>query len=448
MSSGGEDEIDFPSILKALTSAQPHIRLPHRTRESFRSLDRSLKAFLHASNLPGLEYRLRIAGYHKLSDLYDADVNSLCAHGFTQLMAARLLRALNDYILKQMDKSEGLRLPFQMVRKGQKIKSDPTEKMKALPTFGKRNVKRQQRSEGSKPVKHPKKTVTSSKGGKVTTQKRSMPFLRLMSEENLPSEPIFPHTVPETREGELAFDEDGVFSSAPDDQRAISPFDIGAAPDDQRAISPSDVEAAPSEGLAAELVTMGGNETGDPLPERQHLQVPVVSRKDNRRSLPAFQEFYLPEEVDAGQFFNFEKTRWKLRRSNSIPADYQFYNSSSSSSPSSLSPPPHRFYPWDLKVRSYSCPPSLTTPPSQIESILAKLSSSQEIPVLLPSLRELCSLLSASMEAREEVLEKGGIEAIMDLLLFLCTNPQAVEYCLKVIKYLTREGELTFLLAW
>ena len=115
------------------------------------SLDRSMKAFLRASNLPGLEYRLRLAGYHTFHDLLSADQQTLEARGFTGIMSQRLLRAMSEYIRRQLSRSEEERLPFRLVRRGQRIRTEPSESMRENPNYQKRNVKRQKSSGGEEP---------------------------------------------------------------------------------------------------------------------------------------------------------------------------------------------------------------------------------------------------------------------------------------------------------
>ena len=106
------------------------------------SLDRSMKVFLRASNLPGLEYRLRLAGYHTFHDLLSTDRQTLESKGFTGIMAMRLLRAIADYLRRQLSRSEEERLPFRLVRRGQRIQTEPSENMRDNPNFQKKNVKR------------------------------------------------------------------------------------------------------------------------------------------------------------------------------------------------------------------------------------------------------------------------------------------------------------------
>lgn len=131
------DSLIPPSRLRAQATARHKYLL---------SLDRSMKVFLRASNLPGLEYRLRLAGYHTFHDLLSTDRQTLESKGFTGLMATRLLRAISAYLLRQLSRSEEERLPFRLVRRGQRIQTDPSESMRENPNFRKRNFKRQKSS--------------------------------------------------------------------------------------------------------------------------------------------------------------------------------------------------------------------------------------------------------------------------------------------------------------
>ncbi len=405
-----------------LAITQSDARLPQRTRQSFKSLDRGLKAFLRSSNLPGLEYRLKLAGYNSLSDLLGTEVDILCAHGFTPLMARRLLGALDEYLMRQfdrVDRDEAIRLPFELVRKGQKINSDPTEKMKALPTFGKQNVKRQRFVELPKMAK---KRASSAKGTKVmANQKRPISYVRLMSQEHLPNEPIFPNDVIQ----EVVETEEEVIG--PEASNEV--FFAAAAIE---GVEPEGVEPVPSLGVEVEEVTSGpglAHANVDPLPVGS-----VGMGGAYRHSVPTFQEFFMPDDFDFGEPWASPEVGRRANRRSSVPADYRFHGSSSTAAP----PPLHT---WCTLMRSYSCPSSLAVPPSQIESTITQLCTSQELPVLVASLSSLCSLVAGSGPLREEAREKRGLEVAVDLLISLCTIPRIVELCFKLIKCLTREGE-------
>ena len=140
------EEVDAPLQDALVPPSRLRARAIAGRQKYLLSLDRSLKAFLRASNLPGLEYRLRLAGYHTFHDLLSADQPTLEAQGFTGIMAKRLLRAVADYLRKQLCRSEGERLPFRLVRRGQRIQTEPSESLRENPNYQKRNVKRQKSS--------------------------------------------------------------------------------------------------------------------------------------------------------------------------------------------------------------------------------------------------------------------------------------------------------------
>ncbi len=467
-----------PSVLKVLSDINnAEVPVSQRARQSFRSLDRSLKSFLKSSNLPGLEYRLRLAGYNALSDLLDADIEMLCAHGFTPIMARRLLRALEEYVIGSLNQSEeDFPLPFQLVRKGQKINSDPTEKMKAMPTYGKQNVKRQRFIVSPKMAKK----RSSSKGNKMKNPNPKQPvsYVRLMSEDSLPSEPIFPNVLPgnfgiseeaggrDSRESgeELAVSED---LRGSEDELAVNTEpntalrgsgDELAGGDEATAAasghSEDEAVALPSEttsqnttttttttttGDLSSLETRAGGDRS-PLPGSPGLPGRGRGRENWRRSVPVFQEFFMPDEIDTGErWTSSDEMGRRLKRCSSVPADFRFHSSADAGMATSPSPAAvHQ--PWCMLVRSYSCPASLAVPPSQIESTLIKLSTSQELPVIESSLRLLCSLAKGLEVNRKEVRESGGLEVAVDLLVTLCTHPRVVSSCFKLIKFLTREG--------
>ena len=162
------DSLIPPSRLRAQTAARHKYLL---------SLDRSMKVFLRASNLPGLEYRLRLAGYHTFHDLLSTDRETLESKGFTGIMATRLLRAIADYLRRQLSRSEEDRLPFRLVRRGQRIQTEPSESMRENPNFKKRNVKRQ-KSSGED-------STRKGAGGGVLQSSQMLSRVRLMTESDL-----------------------------------------------------------------------------------------------------------------------------------------------------------------------------------------------------------------------------------------------------------------------
>ena len=381
-----------PAILRVLAKTGADARLHSRaSRKSFRSLDRSLKVFLRFSNLPGLEYRLRLAGFNSLEDLAETDKNSLCAHGFTPLMSQQLLIALENYVLRQLDRSEEMLLPFQLVRKGQKIKSSPTAKMKELPTFGKQNIKRQRSSD-----KKATKSKKSESASKVKLLKQPTSIVRLMSEECIPKEPIFPNVnIQETLE---VFGTEEPEASAPREPISTTP-------------------------ISTPISVPTSHETA--------ANTDHVSMHADKRSTQFFQEFYIPDEVDTGarDVVWMEEMEQRLRRSQSVPSDYQFFGAAGET------------YFWcPTLVHSYSSPSSLAMPLSEVESILAEMEATHDVDVVLRLLRRLwCLVRSGGVEG--EVREGGGLVMLLEVLTSLSTHPVAMVVTLRTLKYLTRQGE-------
>jgi hypothetical protein len=342
-------------------------------------------------------------------------------------MARRLLRALDDYIVQQLDRSEGVKLPFQIVRKGQKIKSDPTEKMKAMPTFGKRNIKRQRSQELSKSAR---KRVNASKAAKVASPKRPISHVRLMSQDNLPSEPIFQYDVfPVVASGDV--EEGGVRGEEEESGRGGE--ETGEAASGRRGeegeggIEEGGVHLATPEGERTLETEEGPREHVDPLPIRAST---IASRRagNSRHSVPVFQEFFVADALDNAE--RWMDSRERVKRCTSVPADFHFLGNTSAPLRSSC-----------MLVHSYSCPSSLAALPSQIESTLTKLCTSQELPVIVSTLESLASIVENSEGQRREVREKGGMEVLVDMLITLCTHPRVVDSCFRLLKYLTRGGK-------
>lgn len=96
---GNESRPPAPSV-----SAPPRIRSSSSSSvpgslagATVGNLGNNLKAFLRSSNLSGLEYRLRIAGFYTMEDLLKTNEEKLKASGLTPLMTSRLIAALSDY---------------------------------------------------------------------------------------------------------------------------------------------------------------------------------------------------------------------------------------------------------------------------------------------------------------------------------------------------------------
>ena len=168
----------------------PPSRLKAPGVKYLQSLDRNMKVFLRVSNLPGLEYRLKLAGYRRLDDLLRTDRETLMARGFTGIMAQQLITAVTEYINRQFCRSEEEQLPFRLVRKGQRIQTEPTEGMKENPNFHKPNIKRQKSFEGplhQRAVKRGQNHTPATRGeiAPLAPKTQTPSLVRLMSEEDL-----------------------------------------------------------------------------------------------------------------------------------------------------------------------------------------------------------------------------------------------------------------------
>ena len=389
------------AMIRRLTSRSSH-------DGGFQSIDRGLKVFLRSSNLSGLEYRLKMAGYHTLSDLFEASAESLCAKGFTPLMARRLLSALEFYIQRQLDKTEGIQSPFQMVRKNQQIKSDPSESVKALPTFGKRNVKRKRSStKDSQPSKVPVATTRPS-------------HVHLMSEETLPSEPIFPNVIDNRRisvEGGVATNVELSASVGVAQSNDVTEMlSVGVVQFDDVTQMSSSVGVA--------------QHSSDVIQEQAELSVGVAQHSTSvSRRWTMFEEHTL-DDIDAAVDFSFLSQ--KLERSMSVPADY-WYDGAQSNFPLP--------YPW-YRVRAYSCPPSLPSVTTPLERLITSLSLSNDASSVYPALCELLRELKVSPDSIVgSVVKYGGAKVIVDVLQSMYAYDNVVGKCCRIVKYLARSGK-------
>jgi hypothetical protein len=459
-----------PSVARVLERTEEQA-LPLRKRRDFQSLDRSLKSFLRASNLPGLEYRLKLAGYQRLDDLLDTDAEKLVSDGFTRLMAKRLMTALDNYIQRHLDITDGQPSPFQLVRRGhlgQRIKSDPSEEMKALPNYGKRNVKRQSSSE----------TVLLRSGKKRSAPKQKhTSVVRLMSEDQMPSEPIFPNVI-DVR--------DSVFVGEEGESQGSG----GGSERSSMTSSSTNITSSSSSGLVeiGRVVEIHSSRGGDE--ENAPSIIPVVN---TTRSSAMFEEFFLddvdtvapsapsqsaaatPSDTEPSQRQETEnrellpQTRptslpdhgrdsvgYELRPSASVPAGLWLSGPMESASPQY---PEHTY----IRVRAYSCPPSIASMVTPLEAILLVLTSAQDVDSIIVALKQLISQIRAQGEEgdgvqRPDVANRDDVEgdgdsvrlveagviaaALMDILQETVSSQRVVELCCKVLRLLTKEGKL------
>lgn len=458
-----------PSVARVLERAEEQA-LPLQRRRDFRSLDRSLKSFLRASNLPGLEYRLKLAGYQRLDDLLDTDAETLVSDGFTRLMAKRLMTALDNYIQRHLDITDGQPSPFQLVRRGhlgQKIKSDPSEEMKALPNYGKRNVKRQSSSE----------TVLLRSGKKRDAPKQKhTSVVRLMSEEQMPSEPIFPNVIDVRDSVFVGEGEEGASQGSCSERSSMTSSSTN--------ITSSSSSGLVEIGRVVEIRSSRGGEDDAP---------PIIPVVNTTRSSTMFEEFFLddidmpassassqsaaatPSDAEPSQgqeAVNREElppTRrtplprhqdsgiggYELRRTASVPAGLWLSNPLESASPQY---PEHTY----IRVRAYSCPPSIASMATPLEAILLVLTTAQDVDSVVAALKQLVSILRAQGEGEGDgvrsvegdavnsdsvkgdgvrLVEAGVIPALMEVLQETLSSQKVVELCCKVLRLLTREGK-------
>lgn len=422
-----------PSVARVIENAEQVI--PLNERRDFQSLDRSLKAFLRASNLPGLEYRLRLAGYQRLDDLLDTDAEKLSSQGFTKLMSRRLMTSLDNYLRYHLDITEGQPSPFQLVRRGhlgQRIKSDPSDEMKALPNFGKKNMKR---SADQVSWRQPRSRKRAAR-----KQHSHSAVVRLMSEEQIPSEPIFPNVIDVrdsvfVREGESGSEEGSERSITTSSSSSSQLVELGRIVEVRQTGSEGGAEEGPaiipiqvprSSALFDEyfMDDVDTPSSSDPPTESDHTYPPERVNED-----------LLPHRV------SFVKTAapsgYKLRAISSIPASYWF------ASVGGAQPQyPERTY---IRVRAYSCPPSLASMATPLEDILSVLTSAQDVESIVSGLRQVVSALDQQKECDcEEMMEAGVLPVLLDLLQTESTSQQVAErvavLCCKAIKLLTREG--------
>ena len=274
------------------------------------SLDRNMKVFLRASNLPGLEYRLKLAGYRTFHDLLTTDRETLEAKGFTGIMAQRLMAAVIEYLNRQIHRSEEEQLPFRLVRKGQRLQTEPSESMRDNPNYRKWNVKRQKSSGDETTKKGPQGSVP-------LTSTQTPSHIRLMSKSDLqvqhllspppqePSQTLAPPSPPAAHSGE----------SGTDRHRE---------------------QLLPEDGSGRRIIAViVDNEGSLVLEEPASLSEPPF--QDLNTLLPEEEEQFphsgleqLEEETD---FSSSSTVSWRFSRSFSVPADFELVTRDYSTAP-------------------------------------------------------------------------------------------------------------------
>lgn len=470
--SDGQNIPLHPSVARVLDRTEEQV-LHLRRRRDFQSLDRSLKSFLRASNLPGLEYRLKLAGYQRLDDLLDTDAEMLVSDGFTRLMAKRLMTALDSYIQRHLDITDGQPSPFQLVRRGhlgQRIKSDPSEEMKALPNYGKRNVKRQSSSET---------VLFRSRKRQSAPKQKHTSVVRLMSEEQMPSEPIFPNVI-DVRDSVFVGEGEESASQGSGSERSSMTssatnitssstssglVEVGrvvetrsssrGGADDAPSIIPI-LNTARSSTMFEEFFLDDIDTPASLASSQSAAAIPSDAEPNSQRRgaaigevLPPMRQLSLPHRRDS--------IGYRLRPTASVPAALWLSNPLENASPQY---PEHTFIP----VRAYSCPPSIASIARPLEAILLVLTSAQDEDSIIVALKQLVSRLRTRGEESDGVREGGSddvrpvegdsvnsdsvnlveggvIPVLMDVLQETLSSQRVVELCCKVLRLLTREGE-------
>ncbi len=397
-------------------------------RRRLKSLDRSLKTFLRLSNLPGLEYRLRLAGYYTVVDLLGATEEGLVARGFTPLMARRLLTALDDYIRRHVE--IGPHVQFKMVRRGQKMRTEPSERVKAMPTYGKRNFKRQSSlPDGS----------WNSKGSRASSLSapKTPARVRLMSDEVLNLQHFI--QLPSATEGDQTqhLNQPSGVMEGDQTQHLNQPLGVMEGDQTQHLNQPlSAIEASDqtqeqdlTEGVdASQERLMGSDRTGGEelfdLGLRESLSPTSVNDTDPIMMSPS----------------PVSPSSWStMIRSSSIPADFRWTDMDAYN------------IEWFLhhRVRHYSCPPRLRSlkprPLSDTKSAIDSLRDASDADSTFLALQQLVQDFRSPTVGGG--VRRGGreaVEVVLGVMEHFCYAPKIVERSLRVLKHLTRRGELWY----
>ena len=467
------------------TDTAPHSSLLAISRKrtakksSYQSLDKSLKMFLKANNLPGLEYRLRLAGYYSLGDLLSANVELLCAEGITCLMARRLLNAVDDHIHRHVELEEGANQPFKLVRKGQKIPSEPSKQMMALPTYGVPNKKRKRSvDDGRSEMSKAGAADSGSKSG-ISVSK-----IRLMSADILKQQHFVVSTLleeekwekkeeeekekekevkkeeeerkeeekekeeeeerKEKEEKEVKKEEEKKEEEKEEEEKEVKKEE--EKKEEEKEEEEKEVKKEEErneeekkeeeEKEKEEEEKKKGEEEGEE--EKEKKGEGEKEEKEGRGNLHDKVEKedaqFGSEKVDnmASRDSIFLPNPGSLTRSMSLPEDFQWSGTQES-----------EVYPWYswFHVRCYSSPGSLASPPpTTTESLMSTLTSAVEDGTVFIALRSLIvECKHHSLETRSE--KTDAVAAVVGVLERMSDHPDvAVQGC-RALKYLTRNGE-------
>ena len=432
------DEVDTPSSL----IPPSRLRGMAGSRKYLLSLDRNMKVFLRASNLPGLEYRLKLAGYRTFHDLLTTDRATLEARGFTAIMAQRLMSAVSEYIDRQLQRTEEERQPFRLVRRGQRLKTEPSETMKDNPNYQKRNVKRR------KPMEDSGKGILQSETQHTTRQTQRPSHVRLMNESDLQLQHLLSppsQVLPADASTTAVSGSDGSGDELPTENCS-------------RVELPPETEFPPEGGISSELSPEEQSEIEFPpvdsrLPPEEAGQKVlgiIVNRpqleKPPSRHEPPFTDLdallgEVSSEEELSDSGGLDETDTPtdlafgphLQRSFSVPADFKLTFEEPASENHVVT-----------HIRAFSCPSSLAStsklPQSHstsVATLIDTLRNSRSVNELYCTLRGLSRHTEFPHDAME-VDKRGALEAVVDVLKEHCRVLRVAEVCCQLMHHLCR----------
>ena len=456
------------------TDTAPHSSLLAISRKrttkksSYQSVDKSLKMFLRVNNLPGLEYRLRLAGYYTLGDLLSTNVELLCAEGITSLMARRLLNAVDDHIHRHVELEEGANQPFKLVRKGQKIPSDPSKQMMALPTYGMPNKKRKRSADDGRSEMSKAGAADSGSKSGISVSK-----VRLMSADVLNQQHFVVSTLLE--EGKWEKKEKEVKKEEEDRKEEEKEKEVKEKEEEKEEEKEKEVKKKEEE---REVKKEEEEREEEKMKEEKKEEEQIHEEEEKEKEGKEKEEEEKEKEKKNGEEEGEEEKEEKkgegekeeegrgnlhdrvekedaqfgsemmdnmvsrdsiflpnpgsLTRSVSLPEDFQW----SETKESEASP----WYSW-FHVRCYSSPGSLASPPPiTTESLMSTLTSAVEDGTVFIALRSL--ILQCKHHSLETRAEKtDAVAAVVGVLERMSDHPDvAVQGC-RALKYLTRNGK-------
>ena len=392
-------ETDAPDTLV------PPSRLRGARRKYLLSLDRNMKSFLRASNLPGLEYRLKLAGYHMFDDLLCTDRETLEARGFTGIMAQRLMNAVSEYVSRQVHRSDEERLPFRLVRRGQRLQTEPSESMKDNPNYRKQNVKRQKYADD--PAKRTLNVLQRDMppATKLTSPTPPHVQLRLMSEDDLQLQHLLspPREVSRALTGDSDRDSNGTELPPEDGGRRV----LGVIVEDVHVPSieePQLLEEPPFLDLDV------------PLGESLSLEELSTDSEDM-------------EETDFSTDLAFGP---QISRSFSVPADFKLTLEETATNSKDRVV---------TCIRTLSCPPSLallsTQPHMSIGTLIDALGNTHVVSELYRTLRTLLQQTKYPCNA-VEATKNGALVAVVNVLEKHCEVLKVAKVCCQLIQHMCR----------